>query len=179
MYACMYACMYVCAHVMCTYVCMHVCMSICMYVCVYVLVRVATRHIAHSRHILPAMKRPASSGPAARSSSGLDAWLATLHAQAASASDEAVQVHYLGQQYGRADRALYRARPQYWKLQPGVERRRVVVRFSWQPRTPQAAPASMTQQRNDDARLRGLTRTTIRALRVFGCSRARDCRASS
>ena len=147
-----------------------------MYVCVYVLVRVATRHIAHSRHILPAMKRPASSGPAARSSSELNAWLATLHAQAASASDEAVQVHYLGQQYGRADRALYRAHPQDWKLQPGVERRRVVVCFSWQPRTSQAVPASMThsvpaitKQRNDHARARPLVRPVALTHRSVAC----------
>ena len=139
MYACMYACMYGCVY-------MHVCLDAC------------TRSSSNRARLIlgSAMKRPA--GQPVRSSSELDAWLATLHAQAASASDEAVQVHYLGQQYGRADHALYRAHPQDKKLLPGEPRCRDVVRFSWQPRTPQAVPASMTQKRNDDARLRGLTR---------------------
>ena len=135
----------------------------------YVLARVATGHVANSRHILSAMKRPAGSGPAARSSSELDAWLATLHAQAALASDAAVQVHDLEQQYGRADRALYRAHPQDWKLQPSVERRRVVICLSWQPRTPQAVPASMTQQRNDKARTQGLVRPPALTQRSVPC----------
>ena len=117
------------------------------------------------------MRRTA--GPAVRSSSSeLDAWLATLHAQAALACDERVQVHYLGQQCRRADRALYRVHPQDWKLQPGVGRYRVVVCFSWQPRIPQAVPASMTQagpaitkQRNDHARTRPLVRPPALAQR--------------
>ena len=164
-----YACM--CARDV--YVCMYVHVHAYMYVCVYVLVRVATWHIAHSRHILPGVKRPASSGPAARSSSELDAWLATLHAQAALASDEAVQVNYFGRQYGRADRALFRAGPQDWKLQPGEPRCRAVVCFSWQPRIPQAVPASMTQQRNDKARTLGAQAVPA----SITCQRNDDARA--
>ena len=148
-------------------------MYVCMYACVYGLARVATGHIAHSRHILPGMKRPASSGPAARSSSELDAWLATVYAQAALASDEAVKVNYLGRQYGRADRALFWARPQDWKLQPGEPRCRVVVCFSWQPRIPQAVPASMTQQRNDKARTLGAQAVPA----SITCQRNDDARA--
>ena len=80
-----------------------------------------------------------------------------------------MQVNYLGQQYGRADRALFRARPQDWKLQPGEPRCRVVVCFSWQPRIPQAVPASMTQQRNDKARTQGLVRPPALTQRSVPC----------
>ena len=96
------------------------------------------------------MKKPASSDA--------EAWLAALHSAAATASGALVEFHYLEQQYERAGRALCRAHPQDWKLQPSEPRCHVVVCFRWQPRGSQAVPASMTHQRIDVARNRSLLR---------------------
>ena len=53
---------------------------------------------------------------------------------------------------------MYRAHPNAWKVKTVEKRPQVLVCFRWQLLGAQAVPACFTEQRNDHARVRALTR---------------------
>ena len=87
-----------------------------------------------------------------RSSQRLDAWLITLEPQAATAAQDMsvalakdILVEYLGHRRGSAGTPRYRFHHNEWNIEPDKKRKQVSVHF-------------LTQQRDDDARSRALTR---------------------
>ena len=134
----------------------------CVYACTYALAQVARSQLCpFAPHRQPRrMKRPAAKLAPVRSSSELDAWVNSLQSLAVAAAkrlsvacDRDICCEYLGQRKGPAHKARYFKHPAEWRVPAGKTRNKVEVSFLWT--ATDFAPV-LTEQRNKDARLRGI-----------------------
>ena len=95
----------------------------------------------------------------------MDAWVTTLQAQALAAAERLsavcereVSCEYLGQRKGRPPSEKYLKHPSDWKVAAGKSRKTVAVCFRWSLVGSVDLKPVITEQQNQDARLRDLTR---------------------